>query len=349
MGGQSSQICLAEVSAHLKEKELAVVVAALAQRRPALATGNIIGSCISNILGAFSLGLLFYKPGTDDAQYVRSSKLYVAALASITIPAVVLMLVSQHVHINVLALGVCLVVIFALYILAILWAIRRGLMAAPEDSDDENDENDSSDSDGSDTDERRALLNSEPVTAPRTGRRNSSSTEPPFEAKKPKNSLVYHILFLLVGLLALLLSAYTLSHASIGLINALGLADDFFGVVILALATTLPEKFIAVMTGFRGQPGIMMATTVGSNIFLLTLCLGILCISAGQAAFIGHGWRVDEIKVGVMLGATALLALSVWARSWSRVIGVVMLLAYVAFIAVEFAISARPGAKDPWV
>ncbi|KAK0551067.1 hypothetical protein OC846_003445 [Tilletia horrida] len=39
-------------------EELAVVIAAIKQRRAALALGNIVGSAISNILGAFSLGLI---------------------------------------------------------------------------------------------------------------------------------------------------------------------------------------------------------------------------------------------------------------------------------------------------
>ncbi|OQD95778.1 hypothetical protein PENVUL_c102G02240 [Penicillium vulpinum] len=43
-------------------EELAVVVAAILQGRTPLALGNVMGSTISNILGAFSLGLLCY-PG----------------------------------------------------------------------------------------------------------------------------------------------------------------------------------------------------------------------------------------------------------------------------------------------
>ncbi|KAE8266296.1 hypothetical protein A4X09_0g6049 [Tilletia walkeri] len=40
-------------------EELAVVIAAVKQGRSALAIGNVVGAAISNILGAFSLGLLF--------------------------------------------------------------------------------------------------------------------------------------------------------------------------------------------------------------------------------------------------------------------------------------------------
>src|SRR2546423_8547954 len=36
--------------------------------------------------------------------------------------------------------------------------------------------------------------------------------------------------------------------------------------IILALATTLPEEFIAVRSGYRGRVGILVAHTVESNI-----------------------------------------------------------------------------------
>jgi hypothetical protein len=46
--------------------------------------------------------------------------------------------------------------------------------------------------------------------------------------------------------------------------------------IILALATTLPEKFIVVLSSDRGHVGILVASTVRSNIFLLSLCMGII-------------------------------------------------------------------------
>jgi Ca2+/Na+ antiporter len=55
--------------------QLAVVFISIARHRPGLALGNIIGSTISNILGAFSLGLLFWK-GSDAVVFDRSLKLY---------------------------------------------------------------------------------------------------------------------------------------------------------------------------------------------------------------------------------------------------------------------------------
>ena len=91
----------------------------------------------------------------------------------------------------------------------------------------------------------------------------------------PKHGIPYHIGNLVLGFLAIVLSSYVLSHAASNLVDEIGLSDVLFGVVILSIATTLPEKFIAVLSGWRGHTGILVANTVGSNIFLLSLCMGI--------------------------------------------------------------------------
>lgn len=96
------------------------------------------------------------------------------------------------------------------------------------------------------------------------------------------HSSTYHLFHLLFGFLSLLTSAYVLTHAATTLVDQLGLSDEVFGLVVLSIATTLPEKLIASLSGVRGQTGIMVANTAGSNIFLLTLCLGIVWVSSSD-------------------------------------------------------------------
>jgi hypothetical protein len=59
-----------------------------------------------------------------------------------------------------------------------------------------------------------------------------------------RHSLQYHIAFLFLGFLSICLSGYVLSHASTTISDEIGISDVLFGVVILSIATTLPEKFI---------------------------------------------------------------------------------------------------------
>jgi Ca2+/Na+ antiporter len=123
------------------------------------------------------------------------------------------------------------------------------------------------------------------------------------------HSLTYHVALLTLGILSVILSAYVLSYAASTLVSEFGISDVVFGVVILSIATTIPEKFIAVVSGFRGQMGIMVANTVGSNIFLLSLCIGILWVITDGNYNEGS---VKPAEIGVMLGSAVVMTLTVW-------------------------------------
>lgn len=60
-----------------------------------------------------------------------------------------------------------------------------------------------------------------------------------------------------------------------------GLFSSYSLLGLVVLATTLLEKFIVVLCSYRGHVGILVASTVGSNIFLLSLCMGII-MTPGQ-------------------------------------------------------------------
>ncbi|KAK4543080.1 hypothetical protein LTR36_005857 [Oleoguttula mirabilis] len=365
---------VALLTAGAEWEELAVVVISIARHRSSLAVGNIVGSAISNILGAFSLGLLFHAKGRE-VVFDRSAKLYSLLLLVVTGLAAGLLGFARHVMWRVL--GSVMIGVFAVYVLSVSLAIRKGVVAAPELSD--SDESDASDVDESRGDGRagrsrnsrrsradrvveavRGHGDSEEVEA--TNRqlpsvrdseaadsaqyyRDESSTASLLPAgsssisapSTPTNhSLTYHIALLLVGFIALLLSAFVLSHAASTLVTQLGLSDVLFGVVILSIATTVPEKFIAVVSGSRGHAGILVANTVDSNIFLLTLCLGILWTATDGELNAGS---VNPAEIGVMLGSTVWMTATIWFDArWARYIGAAMLVAYVAFIVLEFAV-----------
>lgn len=76
------EILVAILIAGAEWEELAVVGLSLAQRRPALAVGNIVGSAVANVFGAFALGLIF---STGDWEgFDRSSKMACVALLVLT-------------------------------------------------------------------------------------------------------------------------------------------------------------------------------------------------------------------------------------------------------------------------
>lgn len=305
-----------------------MVISALAQGRPSLAVGNIVGAAISNILGAFSLGLLFRQTQTP-AEFDRSSRIYSALLLVVT-TFVAPITYFQH-RDTWFAFGVLLIAAFVLYLISIGWAISRGTLSAPEDSDDDTSDESDAESVSHGPHESRET---DALIRP-TGSPSPRSSQP----RARRHSLRYHVSYLIFGFLAICLSGYVLSQAATNIIDASGASEVLFGVVILAIATTLPEKFVAVLSGHRGRVGILTANTVGSNIFLLSLCMGIIFVDTSGDFNSGS---VNLFELAVLWGSTLIFTLTVWIGGrFDRWVGALMLVAYVAFIVLEVTVIHR--------
>ncbi|KAK6005932.1 hypothetical protein QM012_007574 [Aureobasidium pullulans] len=306
-------------------EELAVVVICILRHRSSLAIGNIFGSGISNILGAFSLGLIF-RSNEEDIVFDSSARIYTLVMLLVTSLVVGLQFVDSSGLSRVF--GGILIAIFLLYIGSVAYLIFKGRLVAPESDSDSDSDSDS----GSEDDENSI--------AEHIGDNRVDSTTPLFatqrnmSSSRHKHSIAYHVAFLLLGFLAVLLSSFVLSNASSSIAEESGLSEVLFGVVFLSIATTLPEKFIAVMSGSRNRTGILVANTVGSNIFLLTLCTGILQVSLAGSFDRG---TVNIVELFVLLGSSLLMTLIVWfGAQWSRTAGLIMLLGYLVFLVLEF-------------
>lgn len=381
------QTIIALLTAGAEWEELAVVVVSIVRHRSSLAVGNIVGSAISNILGAFSLGLIFYK-GDHQIVFDKSSRIYTLLLLLLTILVAGLSGFGHHVMWRVV--GGVAIGLFVVYVASIAFAIVKGRMTAPEMSDSDSDDDSDDDGDSSSEEGENPIsphadgtLGRTPFTSPaetnpaavstsnddvhhatsvaphstdstvtmaQHGSATPASEVPRAQSSSAasthnhyKHSIAYHIGFLVFGFLAIVLSSYVLSHAASNLVDEIGISDVLFGVVILSIATTLPEKFVAVISGYRGHGGILVANTVGSNIFLLSLCMGVLWVSTGGDFDQGS---VNAAELGVMLGATAAMTLVVWCGSrWSRWLGCLMLLGYIVFLVLEFTVIRKVGSE----
>ncbi len=128
--------------------QLAVVVSSLAQKNPSLALSNIYGSSIANILGSFSIGLLF-APSSLEARELSSARIYTTLLvvlyvfiAGLALPPVRKIIGSHAGKAGILRgriIGGVLVGIFVIYVAGIAYGIYRGTVIAPEDTDSDSD------------------------------------------------------------------------------------------------------------------------------------------------------------------------------------------------------------------
>lgn len=239
--------------------------------------------------------------------------------------------------------GSVLIALFAVYLISIGWAISRGSLTAPEGSDDDSsdDESDASTSsrssrDGFQSNQEERLPENRNERDPLLGGSTGIAVVSNASSHRRRRGIGYHVGYLALGFLAICLSGYILSHAAINVTDAIGISDVVFGIVVLAIATTLPEKFVAVLSGNRGHIGILVANTVGSNVFLLSLCLGIVMVDTSGDF---DGGKINIPELCVLWGSTLALTMTVWfGERFDRWIGGAMLLGYVAFIVSEFTV-----------
>ncbi len=289
----------------------------MAQGRPSIAIGNVIGAAISNILGAFSLGLLCHG-GETQIEFDRSSRIY--SLLALILTTVIIPIVWLPKPLVWTICGSILIAVFVMYFVVVAQAITRGILQAPEDSDDS--DNEDEDDDGSTVGSTTGLL---------SGSNGDAGQHP-----RRRRSLSYHSMYLVFGFLAICLAGYVLSQAAINITDQLGISDVLFSIIILAIATTLPEKFIAVISGYRGHSGIMVANCAGSNIFLLSLCCGIIMVDTKGGL---EGGNVTISELAVLWASTAAFTATVWfGARYAKWIGSGMVAAYVVFIVLEFTV-----------
>ncbi|KAL1877443.1 hypothetical protein Daus18300_002429 [Diaporthe australafricana] len=364
------EVLVAILIAGAEWEELAVVSLSLAQERPALAVGNVIGSSVANILGAFALGLVF-STGTWEG-FDRTSKLATQGLLALT--TVVALFALADIVFNRIVAGMLLAT-FVLYILLVLWTIWQAMFyteeheerddvesgaAAHDDASSSSSSSDSSSGGGHVhhfLDRHRHFVDRHILHRNRGEEPNETTTllgmpAPGYTPKKFHHTLG-PALQVLGGFAALTLSGFILSRTSIHLASTLNMSDSAFGATFLSLATTLPEKFLAVMSSSQGHTGLLVADAVGSNVFLLTLCLGIAAWSIGS-----HDWHDHQDDGG--LGQVDIARIEAW-WLWTasivlafivnvggklfckfavlrQVLGVMMLMGYGGFLAIEFTV-----------
>jgi cation:H+ antiporter len=129
-----------------------------------------------------------------------------------------------------------------------------------------------------------------------------------------------------LGLVLLALGGDSIVKGAAGLAQRIGLTPFTTGLVLVALATSLPELAVNAMAIVHGQGELALGNAVGSNVANIGLTLG----AAALAAPIVVRWRaLSPLLLVLMAGTVAVLALGA-DGTLSRVEGTVLLLAYAA-------------------
>lgn len=350
------EVLVAILIAGAEWEELAVVILSLAQHRPALAVGNVVGSSIANIFGAFALGLVFSTGSWEG--FDRSSKK--ACIGLLVLTSIVSLFALADILWNRFVAGLLLIT-FVIYVLHVLWAVWCSMFyTGHHEVDDIESEAAAHDilDDASSISSSSSSANSHRGANHHHSGEDATESTPLFPTPSASRIKKFQqtlgpMLKVLFGFVCLTISGFILSHTSAKLATSFDMSDSAFGATILSLATTLPEKVLAVTSSAQGHTGLLVADAVGSNVFLLTLCLG---LTAWNVA--AHDWHdhptdgrlsfvdISRIEAWWLWAAAAALMLVVAVGGTGackvagvrQMMGVLMLVAYGGFLAVELTI-----------
>ena len=164
----------------------------------------------------------------------------------------------------------------------------------------------------------------------------SSATDPikmDYEAEIPDNvSMKAAIIWLTIGLGALLIGAEWLVNGSIGVAQTLGVSEIVIGLTIVAFGTSLPELAVSMMSALKGEYGLAIGNIVGSNIFNLLAVIGVAATIHPAAV----APSVLSLHIFVMVAFTLVLFAMTYDYDGkavlSRLEGIALLIAYIAYV-----------------
>ena len=155
-----------------------------------------------------------------------------------------------------------------------------------------------------------------------------------YEAEIPHDvSMPMALTWLLIGLIILLIGADLLVKGAIDIARTLGVTEVVIGITLVAVATSLPELAVTIVSALKGEYGLAIGNIVGSNIFNLLAVIGAASVIEPAAL----PQSVLSLHIFVMVAFTLVM----FAMSYdyegkgqiSRVEGFALVIAYIGYIA----------------
>ena len=143
-----------------------------------------------------------------------------------------------------------------------------------------------------------------------------------------------------LGLLTLLVSANVLVYGATGIAKAFGVSEVIIGLTVVAIGTSLPELAASVTSVLKGHHELAIGNVVGSNILNLLLVLPVPAFLAPLYIDAVVFWRDAGAMLAMTLLLTVFLVFKIKSgQKFGRFLGAVLLLLYLSYTALLFALS----------
>jgi len=153
----------------------------------------------------------------------------------------------------------------------------------------------------------------------------------PIDTFFANNPLVFHIIIVLASLLIIVKSADYLVLGITDYAKKLGLSDYIVGMIVIALAASVPELVSSIMGIAAAESGIIFGTILGSNISGICLVLGIFALIGRKINL--KSKVLDKVK-NVTFIFSLVPFLLVIDNKLSRLDGVILVVLYFIFVGI---------------
>lgn len=145
-------------------------------------------------------------------------------------------------------------------------------------------------------------------------------------------SLAKSLLFIGLGLAAVIFGGNLVVENATILAQKLGMSETFIGLTIVAIGTSLPELVTSLVASRKKESGLALGNAIGSNIFNILFILGMSAVLSPIPA-------AAETMIDVVLMSGVAVLMLVFARSkkgFSKLEGILCVALYVVYTAYLF-------------
>ena len=149
------------------------------------------------------------------------------------------------------------------------------------------------------------------------------------EVEKPKYSLPYSIIFILVGLAGIVIGGDFVVDSASAIAIAFGMSETLVGLTIVAIGTSLPELVTSLTALRKGENQMVIGNVIGSNIFNILFVLG--ASSAISAIPLSSSMLIDVI---LMIFVTVLCFIfGKTQEKYDKKEGAILVILFIAYMA----------------
>lgn len=160
--------------------------------------------------------------------------------------------------------------------------------------------------------------------------------EPKSTEEEPKFKLGKSLLFVLIGLAAIIIGSDLVVDNASSIASALGISERIIALTVIAFGTSLPELVTTVVSAKKGEQDLLVGNIIGSNIFNICLVLGIPVVIFGGIA--ESSFQMLDLVMLIVSAALLFIFSKTSKQKISRPEGAIMLAVFAVYYTLVFII-----------